>query len=219
LKTDLVLEQFNKNARRAAERFDAFVDEERGVARRPALSGVVDTGDAAAARRELGNGHRLSDGVVGSAAFVASVLSASERAKAALLSRGSKRRTGATGRPSVRHVIDAVLAHLQVDARDLVNRPRTRKSAEVKRLAIWTWVHEYAGQQADVARELNLDTSVVSRYYGQAVTKSGDFDQAASAIAARLKHHRNRGKKTRTPANSATKGAHPVRYFVDVDEL
>lgn len=219
LQTGLVLQQFGTDARRAAQRFDAFVDEQRGETRRPALSGVVNAGDAAAARRELGNGHRLSDGVVGSDAFVARVLSASERVKASLSSRGSERRSGAVGRPSVRHVIDAVLTHLDVDALDLVNRPRTRKSAEVKRLAIWTWVHEYAGQQADVARALNLDTSVVSRYYGQAVAQSGEFDQAASAIAARLKHHRNRRTRTRTPANSATKGAQPVRYFVDVDEL
>ena len=216
LKTELVLEQFGKDPRRAAQRFDAFVDEERGEARRPALSGVVDVGDAAAARRELGNGHRMSDGIVGSDAFVARVVNASERVRSALSRRGSERRAGAIGRPSVRHVIDAVLMHLEVDARDLSIRPRSRKSAEVKRLAIWTWVHEYAGQQADIARALNLDTSVVSRYYGQAVAKSGDFDQAASAIAARLKHHRNHRTKTRTPA---THDAHPVRYFVDVEEV
>lgn len=195
LKCDVVLELFGKDRRRAAERFDAFVDEERSEARRPALSGVVDAGDAAAARRELGNGHRVSDGIVGSDAFVVRVLNASDRAKATLSSRGSERRTGAIGRPSVRHVIDAVLAHLDVDARDLVNRPRTRKSADVKRLVIWTWVRQYAGQQAELARALNLDTSVVSRYYGQAVTRSGDFDQAARAIAARLMHHRSGVKR------------------------
>lgn len=215
LRMGYVLERFGRDKRRAAERFDAFVDEGRKQVRRPDLSGAHDSGEAAAVRRALGNGHRISDGVVGTDAFVTRVLADVERVKVALSTRGSERRVGAVGRPSVRTLIDAVLAQLEVDARDLTIHPRSRKCAAAKRLAIWTWVHEYEGQQIDVARALGLDTSVVSRYYGQAVAHAGDFDQAASAVVARI---RKQGPRSRRQRTSATDGSHPVRYFVDVDE-
>ena len=106
-----VLDRFGRNARRAAERFDAFVAEGRTQSRRPELSGALDAGEAAQVRRMLGDGHRVSDGVLGSEAFVAKVRRDAERVEAALSSRGLERRSGAVRRPSEREVLDAVLEH------------------------------------------------------------------------------------------------------------
>jgi hypothetical protein len=215
LRMGYVLERFGRDARRAAERFDAFVEEGRAQGRRPELSGAGDAGEAAEVRRQLGDGHRVSDGVLGSAAFVAKVQRDAEKVQARLSSRGAERRAGAVGRPSVREVIDAVLEHRGVDPIELEERPRSQRSASAKRLAIWLWVHEYAGQQIELARALSLDTGVVSRHYGQALSAAGDYDQEATAVKALLAKRR-RPRPRRVTAASAD--ALPVRYHVDVAE-
>lgn len=210
-----VLERFGRTPARAAAAFDAFVDAGRGEARRPELSGAADAAEAAAVRRALGDGHRVSDGILGSERFVARVRKDRERVESALSGRGSERRAGPVGRPSVREVIDAVLELLDLSAIDLEQRPRSRRCAQAKRLMTWVWVHEYAGQQIEVARALELDTGVVSRYYGQAIAAAGEFDEQASAVIGLLNHRR----RPRTRAvTKATAGAQPVRYHVDVDE-
>jgi hypothetical protein len=85
----------------------------------------------------------------------------------------------------------------------------------VKKLAIWVWVHEYAGQQIDIARALGLDTSVVSRHYGAALADAAAYDEAATAITARLaaKKRPRPAKATRADADGVK-----VRYHVDVSE-
>jgi REP element-mobilizing transposase RayT len=215
LRMGYVLERFGRDGKRAATRFDAFVDAGRAQLRRPELSGAADAGEAAQVRRALGDGHRVSDGVLGSDAFVARVRRDARRVEATLSSRGRERRSGASLRPPVREVIDAVLAHRDVDGLELSERPRSQRSAGVKKLAVWLWVHEYAGRQIEVARALGLDTSVVSRHYGEALVQAGDFDQEATAVKALLaKRSRPRACKV-TPA---TEDAQPVRYHVDVEE-
>lgn len=211
-----VLKRSGRDSVRGAKQFDAFVDAGRAEARRPELSGAADAAEAAEVRRVLGDGHRVSDGILGSAAFVARVRADRKRVAAALGSRGTRRRAGPLGRPSVREVIDAVLEYLHVDALELSERPRSRRSAESKRLAVWLWVHEYRGQQIEIARAQELDTSVVSRYYGQALAAAGDFDEQATAVIALLgKRRRPRTRKvTATTANAL-----PVRYHVDVDKV
>ncbi|MFI5308181.1 MAG: hypothetical protein ACHQ53_12550, partial [Polyangiales bacterium] len=83
-----------------------------------------------------------------------------------------------------------------VDALELEQRPKSARSSGVKRLAVWLWVHEYAGRQVEVARALALDTSVVSRHYGEALAAAGDFDEEATAVKALLaKRKRPRGRK------------------------
>jgi REP element-mobilizing transposase RayT len=211
-----VLSQFGSRTRRAAERFDAFVDEGRAEERRPELSGTSSRADLALVHAALGNGHRLSDGIVGSDAFVARVRGKGKRVADALSRRGSERRAGAVGRPTVRQVIDAVLRYKHVDAIELSERPRSRNSAGVKRLAIWMWVHEYEGKQIEVARALGLDTGVASHYYRQAVAAAGDFDQEATAVTAMIEARR--GTKKTGKVTPATADAIRVRYHVDVDE-
>lgn len=211
LDTRPVLSKFARDRRGAAKAMEAFVDEKRDEPRRPELSGVADAREAAQVRRELGTGHRLSDGVLGTSSFVNGVRKARDRAEAKLSAR--ELRSGAAARPPVRAVVDTVLSLLDVDAIELKNRPKSRRSAMVKRLAIWVWAHEFAGPQIEMARALSLDTSVMSRYYGQALENAGDFDEMAGAVVARLR--RLRTKKGAVKAY----GPMPVRHHVDVDEV
>jgi len=215
LRVGYVLSLFGKPGRRAVERFDAFVNEGRTQGRRPEFSGATVPADLSRLRAGLGDGYRFSDGIVGDDAFVARVRKDTDRVVEALSTRGTERRSGPIGRPTVRQVVDAVLEYRRVDAIELSARPRSRKSVAVKRLAIWTWVHEYDGKQIDVARVLGLDTTVVSYHYRHAVARAGDFDQEATAVTAILNA---RSKGTKTKVTSPTADAVRVRYHLDVDE-
>jgi hypothetical protein len=60
---------------------------------------------------------------------------------------------------------------------------------------------------------VELDTSVVSRHYGEALAAAGEYDTHASAVTAVLaKRRRPKGKK-------ASDFELPIRYHVDVDEV
>jgi hypothetical protein len=191
------------------------VNEGWGQERRAELSGAADAGEAAAVRARLGDGYRISDGILGSDAFVAKVTADAERVQAALSGRHTELRAGPVGRPSAREVYDAVLELLQLEPIEVENRPRGRRAARAKRLAIWVWLHEYGGQQIDVARVTGVDTGVVSYHYGKAMQTPGDYDEQATAVVALLERRRKPRPRART---SATAGAHQVRYLVDVQE-
>jgi REP element-mobilizing transposase RayT len=214
LRMGYVLDRFGRSAR---DKFDAFVDEARKEPRRPELSGAQDAGEAAAVRRALGDGHRRSDGVLGEKRFVDRVTADRARVRAALATRGSERRSGPAGRPPLRVVANAVLDLLELDVLALEERPKARDCTHAKRLITWLWVHEYGGKQIDVARLLELETGAISRHYRYALTRAGEFDEQASAVAAVLK---GRGKQRARPRKRtrASDDGQSVRYFVDVDE-
>jgi REP element-mobilizing transposase RayT len=214
LEAGRVLASFGRERARAASRFEAFVDEGRTEPRRPELSGASDAGEGAAVRAQLGDGHRVSDGVLGSAAFVAKVMQES-KVRAALSERASHRRAGSAGRPSVREAIDAALETCGLEPHELEHRPRTRLAAHAKRLAIWAWVHEYEGEQIEVARALGLHTGAVSYHYACAVRAAGAFDEECTALVALL---RRRGRARPRVKTSASADSLPVRYVVDVNE-
>jgi REP element-mobilizing transposase RayT len=213
LRMGYVLERFGRTG--AREKFAAFVDRGRKEPRRPELSGAQDAGEAAMVRRSLGDGHRRSDGVLGGTRFVERVIRDQERVRAALAARGTERRTGPIARPSLREVANAVLELLDLDGLDLEQRPKARDCTHAKRLITWLWVHEYGGQQIDVARMLELETGAVSRHYRYALALAGEFDEQATAVVALLRGRAKRRPRSKTRATADALG---VRYFVDVDE-
>jgi hypothetical protein len=215
LRLGYVLQRFGRDGARSRAKFDEFVDAGRKEPRRPELSGGRNARDAAQVRRALGDGHRLSDGVLGGERFVARVRADAERVGAALSSRGGERRAGPVSRPALREVVDAVLELLGLEALELEHRPKSRGSAHAKRLITWLWVHEYGGMQIEVARLLRMETGAVSRHYSHALELAGDFDQQGSAVVQLLARRGRRREKVRTPA---TQGGLPIRYHVDVDE-
>ena len=215
LRVSTVLGRFGRDPARGASKLDAFVDEGRAGARRPELSGASDAGESAAVRALLGDGHRVSDGILGSPAFVAEVLAQAEERRAALSARGASRRAGPIGRPSVREVIDASLEACGLDPQELEAGTRKPLIIRAKRLAIWAWVHEYEGKQIEIARALGMGTPVVSHHYGKAVRAGADFDEACTAVVAILRRRAKTRPRTKT---SATADAQGVRYLVDVKE-
>lgn len=217
LRLDTVLAGFARDDARAEVRFDDFVGEGAAEGRRPEFSGATDAGEAARVRRELGDGHRRSDGVLGGSVFVQRVRASAERSQAALSGRGTGHRVGPSARPPVRQVIDAVLQLLEVDPIELAERPRSRRSASAKRLATFVWVHEYGGRQIELARALQLDTGVVSRYYGQAMALAPEYDELAGAALALLPRPAAVGAAS-APATSLPGDATRVRYHVDFEE-
>lgn len=213
LRLGYVLERFGREG--AAERFDAFVDAGRGELRRPELSGSQDAGEAAAVRRALGDAHRRSDGVLGGEPFVERAMRDEQRVRAALGSRGNERRAGPVARPALREVVDGVLELLGLEALELESRPKARACTHAKRLITWVWVHEYAGQQVEVARVLSLETGAVSRHYAHALGLAAEFDEQAAGVVALL---RRRARPREPKRTRATEGGSGVRYFVDVEE-
>lgn len=217
LRMGFVLERFAKRASRARAKFDAFVLEGRKEDRRADLSGAADAREAAEARRQVGDGYRTSDGILGDKAFVARVLADSKAVDAALSTRGSELRRGATGRPPVQRLWEMVQLGLELDPMQVELRPRAKAHVHARRLLTWLWVREYAGKQIEVARLLNVSTPTVAEYMRYAVCHAADFDVQGSAIAALIpKARRSSTKKhARTPARE---GAIRVRYHVAVDE-
>ena len=189
LHTGHVLRAFGRDPARAARSFDAFVSEGAHEPRRPELSGAADASEAAAIRRSLAPGQRLSENVLGSDAFVTKVLSELARSPSPAALRG-ERRAQTSGRPALREVADAVFQVLGLDPAELQAHPGSRRSTDAKRLIVWTWLHDYGGQQADVAREFTLETSTVSRYYGQALAQAGAFGERANTVSALLRRRR-----------------------------
>ena len=200
---------------RARTRFDAFVNARRDQTRRLDWSGECDRGEAAKVRSALGDGHRRSDGVLGGPRLAERVDQDGARFCLALGARDAAQRAGAVGRPALREVVDAVLEHLRIDPITFEERPRTRACTRARRLITWLWVHEYAGQQIDVARMLEMETGAVCRLYRDALSLAGDFDEAASAVVALLA--RRAKPRARTKTRPTVDGL-AVRYFVDLDE-
>ena len=208
LRTGHVLRAFGRDPGRAARSFDAFVTEGAHEPRRPELSGAAGASEAAAIRRSLGEGHRLREGVLGSDGFVTKMLGELARGSTPAAQRGEGR-VGPNGRPALREVADAVFDMLELDPLALERHPGSRRSTDAKRLIVWAWLHTFGGQQIDVARELALETSTVSRYYGQAITKASAFDARAGAVMALLQ--RRRRTRTREPARTTLDKPVPSR--------
>lgn len=161
--------------RNAHKRFDRFVDAERHGERRPELSGLVHANETAAIREELGETYRVSDRLLGRAAFVTRMrasTSAERRHKA------SRHATS----PTPRAVFDATCRHMGITRAEVLAHPRSQRAASAKRLTIWLWLAIYGGRQIDIARALSLDSSIVSRYYGQALHAADEHQRHVRSV-------------------------------------
>ncbi len=215
LRVGYVLDRFGKRPSAAVSKFDAFVDECSSEERRPELSGAAGSSEAAAVRRQFGDGYRMSDGILGDDAFIKRVLVDSDAVDAALSSHGRELRHGRVGRPSIREVWNAVLDALEINVTEFELQPRAAPHVRAKRLLMWLWVREYEGKQIEVARLLGITTASASTIYGHTVRNAGDFDTDGSAIATMLAR---RAKKPVRRDTATRPGALRVRYRVDVDE-
>ena len=214
-----MVESFGKRASSARAKFDAFVDEGRGEARRPDLSGAAEPTQAAEVRKQMGDGYRVSDGIFGDDEFVARVLADRKAVDAALSTRGTEFRHGAAGRPDLRRLWETVLQALDLDPVQVEIRPKARSHVHAKKVLIWLWVREFEGKQIEVARLLGVSTAAVSSLYGDVVGHASDFEEQGSAIVA-LSARGARQKKEKVSSRAPNRGkrAQRVRYHVTVDE-
>ena len=208
-----VLERFGGAQVRA--RFDAFVDAGRGNGRRPEWSGTQDAGETAKVRSTLADGHRRSDGMLGALSSVERACEDHVPVRAPLAARGTEHRAGPLGRPALREVVDAVLEFVGIQPIAFEERTKAHACVFAKRMITWLWVHEYGGQQIEVARMLGMETGAVSRHYRKGLIRAGDFDEAAAAVVALIRRRAKPRPRTKT---RPTSGGLAVRYFVDVDE-
>ncbi len=217
LRMGYVLQRFGERPIAATKAFDRFVDEGRTQPRRPELSGAFDVREAREARSVLGDGHLLSDGILGPEAFVERLRSDTTRVEAALSTRQAYKRSRTSERPTLDEVVVAAAELSGVALVELDERPRSAGSVEVKRLATWVWVREYGGQQVELARAFGIETGAICRHYGYTITNAGKYDELGSAVVALL-----RTRASRRPAKQAREhvfDALRVRYHVDVDEI
>lgn len=187
LRLEHVLDRFGKTPTSAAPQFDAFVDAGRKQPRRPDLSGAANHAEARALGRGLSDGHRLSEGILGTNRFVTRVQKNKQRVQAALLDHAVEHRSGAAKTPRLREVAKATRDLLEFDAAELKAHPRSARSVAVKRLVTWVWVHGCQGHQIDVARAFGMTTGAVSRHYGHAIANAVAYDKQSSAVMALLR--------------------------------
>lgn len=197
LHTNRVLRQLGRRAGTMAARFDDFVNKGRAEHRRPELSGQSGAAEAKLVRDKLRDGQRFRNDVLGSEAFVSTVLAGSGHGQPSLPGRRAGMRSEKVARPALRDVLAAVLEVLELDAATFAKHPRVRLCAHAKRLTTWIWVREYDGQQIDVARMLGITTAAVSRQYSEAVQDAADYEAQGSAAIAVLQAKLTRRRRAR----------------------
>ena len=217
LRLGFALDQFGKRAPTMRRRFDEFVEQGRHEGRRPEFSGGDDSGAAAkAVQAALGDGYRVTSGILGGDEFVKRVSQDSKRVQVTLGSRGREISREPRERIPLSQIVVGALATEGLEPWDLEHRPRARAVTRAKRLATWIWVQQYGGQQIEVARELKVTTGAVSQWYRAAMQDAACYEEAASNLVSLLEtHRRQRGKLVRRRKPEA---ANRVRYQVDVDE-
>lgn len=220
LRMGYVLDRYGKRPAAAASKFDAFVDEGRRDGREPLFSGSVERAALDMARSRLGDGCRVTDGVLGGEEFIERVLADIGKVDEALSKRGSEMRTAwrRGDRPSPQEVLDAVLLATELDAAEYESSMRSRASVYAKRLAIWLWVREFGGKQMEIARVLGIHTSAVARHYAYALRSAAEFDEVGSAVVALLDTPRAKRKRRSAKLLPAAESAPRRRYLVDVEE-
>ncbi|NOY90806.1 MAG: hypothetical protein GXP55_06300 [Deltaproteobacteria bacterium] len=210
LHTDMVLSGYGKRASTQARRFDEFVHAGSDEGRRPEFSGDDDADARRRMREVFGDGHRLSDGVIGSDEFVASVRS-DDGAPVRPLERGRPFPRSVRQRPTIDELISATLLVRGVEPWEFDNRPRAHSCAVAKRIITWIWVHEFHGAQIEVARALKISTSAVAQHYATCMKQAADYDELSTAVLGTLDA---RIATTTDDRSAATK----ARYHVDTQD-
>lgn len=210
LQTDVVLGTYGKRAKTQAKRFDDFVRAGSAEGRRPELGGRDDPEARERMREVFGDGHRLSDGVLGGEEFVAKVRGDGaptvQPVRRARLDALAQRY-----RPTIDDLIDAALAVHELEPWEFEKRPRARRCVEARRAVIWLWVHEFGGQQIDVARALRVSTAAVAQQYAVCMRRVSESDDIAGMMLAVLDAQLVAKQADKRPDDATP----PARFHVD----
>ena len=184
LDTGTVLGLFNDEPGAARQAFEEFLEDGVEGERSPLLSG-----DAARdVSRELapgfGTARRPSDAILGSEAFVESVMEKlGERAAVASLRR---REAVARKRPPADRLADLCCEVLGVDREAFDVMPRARGPRFARYLLVRTWVSVYRGRQIDLARALRVNSEQISRWLARSLDHGDELLKPYEALLERL---------------------------------
>ena len=216
LDVGLVLGQFGRGRSRAGvqaaiKKFDAFVSAGRDEERRGDLSGDGTLRSARKLARVAGDSRRPSDIIVGTEAFVKTVMEQMAGGAATVVPATlSEPIELMRSRPSLDELIVAICDELGIEAWEFTQRPKAHGPAKARRLLTWMWVRWCRGRQVDVATYLKTPSSVVSRWYGAAVAAAPEFDEVGSRVIERIKssqqHTAKASRKVRSSGKKAAKG-------------
>jgi putative transposase len=202
-----VLGMFSKQPKRGIRLFHEFVESGAEENRRPDLCGERLKSAARRAQKGLGDGRRISGPILGSKAFAAKVLcdiaetDAQVKPEDALkAARADAARADAL--PELSDVISLTCSEIGLEPWEFEQRPRIRRSMLARRVLTWLWVRRYHGRQIDIARSLKVSSSVVSRWYGEAVERIVELEEICgrveSSIKSRARPVENKSKKSKS---------------------
>jgi REP element-mobilizing transposase RayT len=213
LHASYVLERFGKRRSRAVEAFESFVREGAREPRRPELSGEGVEQAQASAKRTLGDGFRVADGVLGDDAFVERVARDVRAVEGALQGGRLQARLGdpTAPRAELDDVVDAVCAALGVERLSLETGSQARELVAARRVLTWVWVSRFGGRQVDVARALRATSSAVARWYASAREVLEELDGLSDDVVQRVS--RSGAKRKLSKGDSALR----VRFDVGVE--
>ena len=84
--------------------------------------------------------------------------------------------------PELSDVIALTCSAVDLEPWEFEQRPRTRRSMLARRVITWLWVRRFQGRQIDIARHLRVSSSVVTRWYGEAVRRIADLEPLCDRI-------------------------------------
>ena len=184
LDTDTVLSQFHGEITEARRLYRVFIDEGLDSERSPVLSGHEAQQVVREIARTLGDLNRPSGAIVGSEDFIEEVLSkANEVTERAVAPRGGPSRAAP---PPIDALIDLICAIVDIEPEAFIESHSTRRAALARRILARTWVREYKGKQADLARYLDVRSSVVSRWHTRAVAEARSHGEIYERVVSAL---------------------------------
>ena len=164
--------------------FARFVDEGVDEPRSALLAGD----DSKTLARELaasfGSGHRPSDAIVGSEAFVTEV--AKRLGMHTKPVRLRTREAAARLRPPVDRLIDLVCEVTGVERELFEDAPRARASRYARYLLTRLWVSEYRARRIELARALKVRPEQVTRWFSRSVDTADLLHDAYQELLAAL---------------------------------
>jgi REP element-mobilizing transposase RayT len=179
-----VLDRFGSDPSAARRAFAGFVLEGVENERSPLLSGDERADLVRIATPMFGSGHRPSDGIVGSDAFVAETLGRLSRPAPTLRVRGKVAR--ARVRPPAERLVELICEVLGVDRAAFDERPKARGPRTARYLLARVWVGVYHARRIDLARSLRVRSEQVTRWHHGALERADELHDALETVTERL---------------------------------
>jgi len=200
-----ILGRFRDDPADARRAFADFVAEGVDEQRRPELSGERPDRVGHALAKDVGDGWRLSQAVVGSEEFASKVfhdLREREEAK-------DSEPAGLYRRPELEELIAHTCTVMGLEDWEFEQQPRRARPRTARLIITWLWVRMFDGTQAEVARAMKTYASRVSTWYGLAVRTLPDLEPLMDEVLRSLPE---------APLLSSWKATKRIHYHLATDE-